>query len=142
MDNEQGQSLVELGLSFTILVFLLSGVVEFGTMFFQFVQLRDAVQEGALYGSTHPNDYADIENRTRGASNTPINLESDSVSIVITATGLDGTVKSGGVCEGDALEVRAIYPHKIFMPFLPLLIGRDTIHLNAHVVDTVLYPVC
>ena len=59
--NERGQSLVELAISITILIFLLAGAVEFGMAFFQFVQLRDAAQEGALYGSTNPNSVSAIE---------------------------------------------------------------------------------
>ena len=63
MKNEKGQSLVELAISLTMILILLSGVVEFGIAFFQFIQLRDAVQEGALYGSIHPYDNAQIEVR-------------------------------------------------------------------------------
>ena len=51
MKSERGQSLVELAISLVILLYLLSGAVEFGILFFQYVQLRDAAQEGALYGS-------------------------------------------------------------------------------------------
>jgi Flp pilus assembly protein TadG len=48
--SAKGQSLVELAISLVILLFLLAGIVEFGLAFFQFVQLRDAAQEGALFG--------------------------------------------------------------------------------------------
>jgi len=41
--NERGQSLVEMAISLVLLLTLLSGAVEFGMAFFQFVQLRDAV---------------------------------------------------------------------------------------------------
>ena len=57
----KGQSLVEFAIGATILLILLSGVVEFGIAFFQYVQLRDAVQEGALYGSVHPDNIAKNE---------------------------------------------------------------------------------
>jgi Flp pilus assembly protein TadG len=72
--SERGQSLVELAISITILIFLLAGAVEFGMAFFQFVQLRDAAQEGALYGSMNPDQVSTIETRIRGASNSPIDL--------------------------------------------------------------------
>ncbi len=52
--SERGQSLVELSISLVVLLYLLSGAVEFGLAFFQFVQLRDAAQEGALFGSMNP----------------------------------------------------------------------------------------
>ncbi len=59
LKRERGQSLVELGISILILLYLLAGAAEFGVLFFQFVQLRDAAQEGALYGSMNPPDERD-----------------------------------------------------------------------------------
>src|SRR5215208_5843151 len=95
--KERGQSLVELGISLVILLYLLSGAAEFGVLFFQYVQLRDAAQEGALYGSMNP--YVDsngdgkftpgelvnqpgIETRVRGASSSPINL-TDTTNVTV-----------------------------------------------------------
>src|SRR5512139_2107314 len=78
--SERGQSLVELSISLLILLYLLSGAVEFGLAFFQFVQLRDAAQEGALYGSMSPGpnpgtgNWQNLEDRVRGASTSPIYL--------------------------------------------------------------------
>ena len=140
--SSRGQSLVELAISITILVFLLSGAVEFGIAFFQFVQLRDAAQEGALYGSMNPPD-ADANTaeedaiiaRAQASSSSPIDLENDpSVNIAVVVT--------GGYCEGGSLEVTITYPHQIFMPFIPEFIGSNTIDLTATVTDTILTPVC
>ena len=135
MLKDKGQSLVELAISFVILIYLLSGAVEFGIAFFQFVQLRDAAQEGALYGSIHPDDTVSIEKRIRGASNSPINLTSQDVRVDI----LYGHAQ---VCEGNFIKVIVSYPHKIFMPFLPQLLGTDVLWLHGEVTDTILRPVC
>jgi hypothetical protein len=107
--------------------------VEFGIAFFQFVQLRDAVQEGALYGSMNPTDTAGIIARVQGASNSPIKLST--LTPVITYS--DNAKK----CEGYGLTVRLTYNHKVFMPFVTSVIG-PTIPLNASVTDTILSPVC
>lgn len=131
--KEKGQSLVELAISLTIILILLSGVVEFGIAFFQFIQLRDAAQEGALYGSIHPYDTEKIEERVRAASDSPLDLQSDDVLVIIQL--VDENPNS---CSGDAIEVRAQYAHKIFMPFFSALIGNEYIYLHAKVVDTVL----
>jgi hypothetical protein len=48
---ENGQSFVELILIFPILMILLSGVVEFGYLLNQYINLVDAAREGARYGS-------------------------------------------------------------------------------------------
>lgn len=138
--KEKGQSLVELAISFVFIMYLLSGAVEFGILFFQYVQLRDAAQEGALYGSMFPHDTVSIERRVRYASQTPINLTSSEVSVIILVN--DGEKDNALACENDALTVTARYHHKIFMPFLPILLGQDVIMLNGTAIDTVLSPVC
>src|SRR5215211_5358575 len=140
--TERGQSLVELSVSLLVLLYLLSGAVEFGLAFFQFVQLRDAAQEGALFGSMDPSS-AFIETRVRGASSSPINLaDTAQVQVVITAKDKDSNNPKPltAACEGDGLEVQISYNHIIFMPFIPQLIGRNTIPLNAVVTDTILSP--
>ena len=141
--NEQGQSLVEMAISLVLLLLLLSGAVEFGMAFFQFVQLRDAAQEGALYGSINPSDTTNIISRTQGASNSPINLATD-VTIAISIDGIPSTNTAGyGAvdCEGHGLEVKVSYNHKIFMPFMSAVLGgRTTIPLSAKVTDTILTP--
>ena len=141
--SHRGQSLVELAISLIILVFLLSGAVEFGIAFFQFVQLRDAAQEGALFGSMNPPD-ADgdqteenaIIARAQASSSSPINLATDpnvAFNVVVT---------DSKYCEGGSLQVTITYPHRIFMPVIPVLIGSNTIPLTARVTDTILTPIC
>jgi hypothetical protein len=143
--SERGQSLVELAISLTILIFLLAGAVEFGMAFFQFVQLRDAAQEGALYGSIHPSEVANIVGRIRGSSDSPINLDDvTTVAITISIDGIPSTDANYQTvdCEGHGLEVLVSYDHQIFMPFIPALLGgNSTIPLNASVTDTILSPI-
>lgn len=139
--KESGQSLVELAISFVVLMFLLSGAVEFGLIFFQYVQLRDAAQEGALYGSITPNvTEEDIVLRAKGASTSPISLQTDpAVSVLIEYTDDNGLPQ---VCEGDGLKVTVLYPHRIFMPFIPQLLGVSHVNLSASVTDTILTNPC
>lgn len=133
--SESGQSLVELAISIVILVYLLAGAVEFGLAFFQYVQLRDAAQEGALYGSMNPLDSTNIDLRVRNASTSPVNLL-DTSKVTVTQTII------GAACEGNGIEVRVSFNHQIFMPFIPQFIGSSTIPLNATVTDTILSPTC
>jgi len=142
--SERGQSLVELGISLAILIFLLAGAVEFGIAFFQFVQLRDAAQEGALYGSMNPNNVSTIEARIRGSSSSPIDLSSGDVRITVSIDGIPSTDLANYQtvdCEGHGLQVLVEYDHQIFMPFIPAFIGRSDIPLNASVTDTILSPI-
>jgi len=143
--SERGQSLVELGISLVILLYLLSGAAEFGVLFFQFVQLRDAAQEGALYGSMFPPTSAsdtaqelEIAERAKYSSPTrsPIDLVND------TDVTVDVDVTDAQFCEGGSIQVTVTYPHKIFMPFMSQILGGNTVPLNATVTDTILSPVC
>jgi len=153
MKSERGQSLVELAISLVILLYLLSGAVEFGIIFFQYVQLRDAAQEGALYGSMHANEPAKIIERVKYASDKPINIATDpkvTIDVYIddnpddTSNGYhhsaDATNYQANDCEGHGIKVVVEYKHKIFMPFMPKLIGRTEIPLHGIVTDTVLNP--
>jgi Flp pilus assembly protein TadG len=142
MKSERGQSLVELAISLIVLLYLLSGAVEFGLIFFQYIQLRDAAQEGALYGSMNPpssaTDFAaetKIADRVKYSSSSPIDLLNDT-NVVI-----DITVTDGKYCEGGSLAVTVSYPHKVFMAFMPRIIGPE-IDLDATVTDTILRPIC
>ena len=141
--SERGQSLVELSISLVLLLMLLAGAVEFGMAFFQFVQLRDAAQEGALYGSINPADCSGILARVKGSSNSPVDLNGTGVTIAIT---IDGNACSASApyntldCEGHALKVDVTYQHTVFMPFFSRVVG-STFPLHASVTDTVLSPV-
>jgi hypothetical protein len=135
MRSEKGQSLLEFGISFVVLMYLLGGLVEFGIIFFQYVQLKDAAQEGALYGSLHPYDTVSIEQRVRGSSFNPIDLSNPEVEIFT-------SYPDGSLCEGYGVKVSVVYPHKIFMPFIPQLFGQESILLNGEVVDTILDQTC
>lgn len=131
--SERGQSLVEFAISLTIILWLLAGAVEFGIALFQYIQLRDAAQEGALYGSINPADVTGIEDRVKAASSSPIDLANDP-DVVIQVTYPDTTCKVA-----DGIKVRVEYPHKIFMPFATLFTsGSDTINIGADVTDTIL----
>lgn len=125
MKTEKGQSLVELAVSFVILLFLLAGAVEFGLAFFQYVQLRDAAQEGALYGSWCQDDSKVIE-RAIMASSQPIDLTQEGVDVMVEYPE-----------SGQAIKVSVWYQHQVFMPFMSAIIG-DTITLKADVTDTIL----
>ena len=132
--TERGQSLVELAISIVILVYLLAGAVEFGLAFFQYVQLRDAAQEGALYGSMNPLDTTNIDLRVRNASTSPVNLL-DTSKVTVTPTII------GAACEGNGIKVTVSFNHHVFMPFMSQFIGDD-IPLVATVTDTILSPTC
>lgn len=160
LSQQSGQSLVELAISLTVLMLLLSGAVTFGMALFSYVSLRDAAQEGALYGSFNPcilesdgtchRDSAINRNailaRIRASSTSPINFAN---TALVPDAYITTTLPTGQPCEGsnssgipNAIQVSVRYDYPIFMPFMSAIIGRDNIPLTGIVTDTILEPRC
>lgn len=131
--SSRAQSLVELAISLMVIVLLLSGVIEFGIAFFQFVQMQDAAQEGAVYGSINPTDEAGIRTRILAVVNEPFDLGLTAGNIAIS--------DNGGRCAGYALTITITYDHIVTMPLISTITG-PTIPLRAVVTDTILQPPC
>jgi Flp pilus assembly protein TadG len=131
--RQRGQSLVEMALTMMILVWLLAGAVDFGMGYFSFVAIRDAAQEGALYGSIDPT--GNIEARVRASSSkAPVDLN-DLINVRVTVL-LPGTV-----CAGNHLTVSVAYDYPITVPLVGILTG-PTITLTSSSTSTILLPSC
>jgi len=124
--KQRGQSLVEFGLMVMILMILLSGAVNFGLAFFSYVAIRDAAQEGALYGSINPT--GDITNRVlKSAADSPV-VTASTVSIHP-----DGTAKQ--YCAGHQLMVKVEYDYDLTVPLISII---NPIHLTASATSVIL----
>lgn len=131
--KERGQSMVELALTITILMALLSGAIDFGRAFFTWLALRDAAQEGASYGSIYPGRVDLIKERVW-----------DNLGHVVPKPRTDVQVIVGYVdhpCLGNTILVNVNYPtFPLAMPFLGSILGSQTISIHATVNDTILKP--
>lgn len=143
--SERGQSLVEFAISLVVILFLLAGAVEFGLALFQYIQLRDAAQEGAVYGSICPRDPAKIETRVRDHSSSPVDLSvtSGSEAVTVNVEGRDSTTATAKnfnlLKPGDGIYVEVSFNHRVFMPFGTLFTGgSNTIPIRASVTNTIL----
>ncbi len=136
--TEKGQSLTEFAISVFILLVLLAGTVDAGRAFFTFMALRDAVQEGALWGSYNPAQEELIKDRVRRASNLVQAIEDDPNASLAIDVDVIGTA-----CTGNGLRVRATYQNfPITMPFLGAILGSQEVPISASVTDTILVPPC
>jgi Flp pilus assembly protein TadG len=63
---KSGQSLVEFTLCLPVLLLILLGTIDVSRLFFDYIQMRQAVVEGTTYGQRHPFDTANIIATTRG----------------------------------------------------------------------------
>ena len=129
--KEKGQSLVELALTATFMLFLLLGLIDTGFGFLYWISIRDAAEEGATYGSLHPGTgcQATLRNWVRDASTSPLlridNLPDD--QIIITRT---------GTSPGNTITVKVIYNYNILSPFPPFL--PPTIPISTSATLTIL----
>lgn len=147
--TEKAQSLVELAISLPVFLLLLLGTVDFGMAIFSYAILRDAAQEGALYGSINPGNKAEIENRARNILPenddkfyaSPVELRDTSkVQVEIEVLGAS--------CQGDtrgpanSIRVNVHYRYPIAMPIVGEVIGTDTIPLTGSATNVILQPPC
>ncbi len=132
--SERGQSLVEMAIALVILLLLVGGIVDLGRAFFTFMALRDAVQEGALYGSVNPTLTTEIKNHVLNSSDMiPDLISSGDVTINVI----------GAACTGNGIQVTATYSDfPITMPFIGTILGSQTIPISATITDTILSPGC
>jgi Flp pilus assembly protein TadG len=139
-DTQRGQSLVELAISLMIILMLLLGAFDFGVALFAYVSMRDAAQEGAVYGSVEPDDEDGIRNRVIEAANDLIVVEPDDITISYS--------DSSNLCEGSTsgaphtITVAVTHQHPVSTPLVGAMIGSQEITLNARVTNTILLPVC
>ena len=61
--NEKGAALVEFAIALPVLILLVFGIVDVGRLLYTQITLHEAVQEGTLYASTHPDDPLGSRNR-------------------------------------------------------------------------------
>jgi len=147
--NKRGQSLVELGVSLPVLLLILLGTIDFGMAIFSYSILRDAAQEGALYGSFNPSNKAEIENRARnisprgeeGVFSSPVQLR-DTTRIKVNVKAI------GKPCQGitngtsNSIQVSVSYNYPILMPIIGQAIGNGKIRLNGVATNIILQPPC
>lgn len=131
--HPRGQSLVELAVGAVVLLILLGAVVDAGRMFFTFIALRDAAQEGTTFASYNPTDTAGIQQRVRASSTRPIDL-TDASAVTV-------SVPVQGTCVGQAVTVRVrMNSFEMIMPFTSVIANH--IPITAEVTDTILTPSC
>lgn len=146
---ERGQSLVELAISFPVMLLLLLGTIDFGMALYSFLIIRDAAQEGALYGSFNPHNRVEIESRARNIAPNdsdalfffPVELNNkDVVQIKIDTSAGNCQGISGGTI--NTIKVTASYAYAMLMPFSEEVIGSKTIPLTASATNVILQPAC
>jgi hypothetical protein len=160
---ERGQSLAELSITMTLVLILLAGVADAGRAFFTYITLRDAAQEGALYGSfafseTVPGSPGTlvspgtactrIATRLSENSESPVDIAAEATAIVQIAHASDPStwiVCDADIpiqpCAGDRIRVSVmVEDFTLSTPFLGTAVGSQTVDIRAAIEDSILAP--
>jgi len=136
----RGQSLVELAISLMVILLLLLGTIDFGVALFAWTSMRDAAQEGAVYGSIKPTDTTGIKNRVISAANDLITIAPADITIVFNGNACEGS--GGSPATPNTIQVKVEHLHPVSTPLIGALVGSQNITLRAQVTNTILSPVC
>ncbi len=144
MGRGRGQSLVEFALAATVLLILLTGVLDLGRMYMAWVAIQDAAGEGALYAAMNPrciraangpdcqtpnNAYDRTLIAIRSTPGTP--LDPDRVTVVITPD------DPGQICFGTPITVSTRYSFTMITPVMQAMFGPE-VALQAYAVQRAL----
>ncbi len=137
--QEKGQSLIELAVGLLVLLILLAGVVDLGRLAFFYMSMRDAAEEGVVYGSVYPTHCTQIEDYVMNSV-----ADARGATIQVTMNGKPcGQATKADACAGKEIIVTLIkddFP--ITMPFLGSFLGGQRIPLRATIKGTILRPGC
>lgn len=134
--KEQGQSLVEMALSFLILMLMFSAMVDLGRAFFTYISLTDAAQEGGSYAAMDPTNETEIISRVHQTTNAPVDLTGATV------------VVAGSTCAGftsglsNSIKVTVTYTLQFISPFANTLLPGGQLVMGASSTNTIIRPQC
>jgi Flp pilus assembly protein TadG len=112
--REKGQALVEIALILPVFLLLLLGIVQFGSVFRDYIALTDATRVGARQAavarSIQP-ESARVPNVISKVEKAAVNLDKTKMTVTVSPVMVDG-VTPGWERSGE-VEVRASYPFRI-----------------------------
>lgn len=121
--SEPGVALVEFSLILPLLLTLALGSVDLGRGLVSFVELEQAAQEGAIFGSFTPTDPVAIEDRVRTSADGLVDL-SDATAVQVNVT-----------CPSGKVMVELRYTLPLFTPIVGQLLG-GSLSLRADAIGT------
>ncbi|HYK94736.1 MAG TPA: PKD domain-containing protein [Candidatus Dormibacteraeota bacterium] len=121
--KSRGQSLVEFALITPVFMLLLLGAVDFGRMFFSYIQIRSAAGQGAMYAAVNPTDSAGITSKVQQETNAQKQRGENTLTVGTTCNDVSGTAMScanasGGAGAGNTVTVTVTEPFNFFTPLI------------------------
>ena len=126
-----GQALVEFALVLPVFLFLLLIAVDFGRLFFSYVEINNAAREGASYAATNPTDQAGIQAHINQETNAQSQRGAGAISApTVTCKDTTGAVMAcsaaaGGAGPGNTVTVSVTEPFTFFTPLINGFFNND-----------------
>lgn len=123
LEKQRGATLVEFAITLPLLLLLLFGIVEFGWLFSQNLDVRHGAREGARLAAVNYPEGAPPNSGSRSAANAN-DLVAEICSRMQTATGVEITIQSPGTV-GSSAVVSVSAPGETLSGFLDFLLPPD-----------------
>ena len=126
----RAQALVEFALVLPVLLFLVVIAVDFGRLFFSYIQISNAAREGANYGSGAPTDTVGITSRVNAEKNAQGQAGEGTTAVTTSCADANGstiacTLATGGGGAGNTLTVTVRVPFTFVTPLISGFFGGD-----------------
>jgi PKD repeat protein len=148
--RSRGQSLVEFALILPVFLFLLLSAIDFGRLFFTYIQINNAAREGAAFGAISPADCggspclasSGIATKARQETNAQAQRGEGTVAVSATCANSAGTalacsLATGGGGPGNTITVSVSEPFTFVTPLINGLFNNN-LRLNASATAVVL----
>lgn len=139
---QRGQSVVEFALIVPVLLFTLLMAVDFGRIFFTYIQVTNAAREAAAYGATQPTDTVGIRARATQEKNAQGQAGEDAWSLAVSCADPAGSpiacnTAGGGTGTGNTVTVTVTQPFSFMTPLISGFFGGQ-LDVNASATSAVL----
>jgi uncharacterized membrane protein len=143
--SERGQSMVEMALTMTILLVVLSAVLDLGRGFFSFIAIQNAAAEGALYAAINPHCRSALVTGCGNPNNVVFRTLNESPDGLVDPKKMqvDVSCDDGGTCgnsaliEGHPITVTVVYQFQMLGPFSGA-VPDGQLYFKAHAVQNIL----
>ncbi len=133
--GERGQSLVELTLGFTMLLILLSGLLDLGRAYYIYVALEDGAGEAALYLSINPHCWSPSDGPNCGDPNNALYRATHAGGGFVDWQAATINVSPANYEDrneiGETVTVTIDYSFELLTPVMPQIAGANPITLRG-----------
>lgn len=136
--KEKGQSLVEFALFFSIILMMLSLVLDMGRLYFAYLAIQNAAAEGAAYGIVFPTWHDGTDNPN--PNNIAYRALHEAPGGLIKWDNPDVETEVLFTTPGNPIKVTVYSDFKLITPIAQLFAGGEVIRIKGTAVQNIISP--